>query len=152
MWIRYTTVASFIALCVAFGASLLVGWSLAGQVPGLRGAEHMTSLARGLALAVIAWPIWFIHWRWARRDWLWESSTAQYYLAFFTICGLIACAVIGAQFIARFLEVLLGTQPLNDDTSGFLLGALWSTLFSLWLWVYHGRIWLSHRRRLETRD
>ncbi len=147
MWIRYITVASFIALCVAFGASLLVGWSLAGQVPGLYGSQHMTALARGLALAVIAWPIWFIHWRWTRRDWQWESTTAQSYLAFFTICGLIACTFIGAQFAARLLDVLLGTQPIRSDTAGFLLGALWSTLFSLWLWVYHGRIWLAHRRR-----
>ncbi len=147
MWIRYITVASFIALCIAFGASLLVGWSLAGQVPGLQGPQHMTALARGLALAVIAWPIWFIHWRWTRRDWLWESNAAQSYLAFFTICGLIACTFIGAQFAARLLDVLLGTQPMRSDTAGFLLGALWSTLFSLWLWVYHGRIWLAHRRR-----
>jgi len=148
MWIRYTIIVSFIALCVAFGASLLVGWSLAGQVPGVQGPAQMSALARGAALAIIAWPIWFIHWRWARRDWLWESATAQYYLAFFTICGLIACAVIGAQFISRFLEVLLGAQSLDNDTLSFLLGALWSTLFSLWLWVYHGRIWLAHRRRL----
>jgi hypothetical protein len=60
---------------------------------------------------------------------------------------LVIDAVIGAQFVTRFLEVLLGTQLLSDNTLGFLLGALWSTLFSLWLWVYHGRIWLAHRRR-----
>lgn len=152
MWIRYTTIVSFIALCVAFGASLLVGWSLAGQVPGVQGPAQMSTLARGAALAIIAWPIWFIHWRWARRDWLWESMTAQYYLAFFTISGLIASVVIGVQFLARLLEVLLGAQLVNTDNVSFLLGALWSTLFSLWLWVYHGRIWLAHRRRVAIRE
>jgi hypothetical protein len=147
MFVRYTTIVSFIALVVAYGASLFVGWSLAGQVPGVRDVEQLSILARSAAVAIVAWPIWFIHWRWAKRDWLWESASAQYYLAFFTICGLIASVWIGMQFLTRTFEVLLNAKPLNNDAISFLLGALWSTVFSLWLWVYHGSIWLQHRRR-----
>lgn len=146
MWIRYTSVVSIISLAVAYAATLFVGWSLARQVPGVRDADQLSLLAYCAAIAFIAWPIWFLHWRWAQRDWLWESDRAQYYLAFFTIIGLIATAVIGVQFIARFFEVMLGARSLDNDTTGFLLGALWSTVFSVGLWVYHGSTWIQHRR------
>jgi CDP-diglyceride synthetase len=146
MWIRYTSTVSIISLAVAYAATLLVGWSLARQVPGVRDTEQLSLLAYGAAVAIIAWPVWFLHWRWAKRDWLWESDRAQYHLMIFTVIGLIASAIIGAQFIARFFEVLLGARTLNNDTTGFLLGALWSTVFSVWLWVYHGSTWVQHRR------
>jgi hypothetical protein len=147
MWVRYTIIVSFTSLVVAYGASLFVGWALAGQAPDGDAASQMGILARSAAFAVVAWPIWFIHWRWAKRDWQWESSAAQIYLAFFTICGLIASVWIGMQFLTRTFEVLLGARSLDNETMGYLLGALWSTVFSLWLWLYHGRIWLAHRRR-----
>jgi hypothetical protein len=150
MFTRYSITVSFIALAVAYGSSLLVGWSLAQQVPGVRGEDQMLVLARSAAIAVIAWPLWFVHWRWAKRDWLWESSAAQYYLAFFTISGLIASVWIGAQFLTRIFEVLFGARTLDNETMGYLLGSLWSTLFSLWLWIYHGAIWLQHRRRVAA--
>jgi hypothetical protein len=150
MFTRYSITVSFIALAVAYGSSLLVGWSLAQQVPGVRGEDQMQVLARSAAIAVIAWPLWFVHWRWARRDWKWDSPGAQAYLAFFTICGLIASVWIGVQFLAAVFEVMLGSSDLSNNMVGFLAGALWSTLFSLWLWVYHGRIWLQHRRRVTT--
>ncbi len=124
MWIRYTYIVSIVSLVVAYSATLFIGWSLARQVPGVRDAEQLSILARSAAIAIIAWPIWFLHWHWARRDWLWESDSAQYLLAFFTVCGLIASAIIGSQFIARFLEVLLGARQLDNDTTGFLFGAL----------------------------
>lgn len=148
MWVRYTTFVSFIAMAVAYGSTLFVGWSLARSVPGVNTAEQMSVLARSAAIAIIAWPIWFIHWRWTRQAWLWESTAAQYYLAFFTITGLIASVWIGMQFLTRLFEVLLGARSLDDDSIGYLLGALWSTLFSLWLWMYHGAMWLQHRRRV----
>jgi hypothetical protein len=148
MFTRYSITVSFIALAVAYGSSLLVGWSLAQQVPGVRSEDQMLVLARSAAIAVIAWPLWFVHWRWAKRDWLWESSAAQYYLAFFTISGLVASVWIGAQFLTRMFEVLFGARMLDNETMGYLLGSLWSTLFSLWLWIYHGAIWLQHRRRV----
>jgi hypothetical protein len=150
MFTRYSITVSFMALVVAYGSSLLVGWSLAQQVPGVRGDDQMLVLARSAAIAVIAWPLWFVHWRWAKRDWLWESSAAQYYLAFFTISGLIASVWIGAQFLTRMFEVLFGARTLDNETMGYLLGSLWSTLFSLWLWIYHGAIWLQHRRRVAA--
>jgi len=45
------------------------------------------------------------------------------------------------------LEILFGSRPPDDDSISYLFGALWSTLVSLGLWVYHGAIWLRHRWR-----
>lgn len=147
MWVRYTIVVSFLALLVAYVATLFVGWSLAGQAPTLGAPDQISVLARNAALAVVAWPIWALHWYWTKRDWQWESITAQIYLAFFTIFGLAATVWIGLQFVTRTFEVLLGTRTADGDTAGVLLGALWSTVFSLALWIYHGRLWLAHRRK-----
>lgn len=147
MWARYTVTVSFLALTIAYGATLFAGWSIARAVPGVASAEQTSFLARSLAIAIIAWPIWAIHWRWARRDWSWDGTTSQLYLAFFTIMGLVASAWIGMQFISRLLEVLFGSKPTDGDSISYLIGALWSTLVSLLVWVYHGGIWIQHRRR-----
>jgi hypothetical protein len=147
MWIRYTTAVSYVSLLIGYGAGLLLGWALAQGVPGVVPADSPALVARCAALCVIAWPIWFLHWRWARRDWQWDSHIAQYFLACFTLIGLVASCVVGAQFITRLFELLLSVRPLGEDSTGFLFGALWSTAISLWMWIYHGRIWLEHRRR-----
>lgn len=150
MWARYTTTVSFLALAIAYGSTLFAGWSIARAVPGVNTTEQTSVLARSLAIAFIAWPIWFIHWRWAKRDWNWDSTVAQLYLAFFTIMGLIASTWVSMQFLSRLLEVLLGSRPLDNDSIGYLIGALWSTLFSLGVWLYHGGIWVQHRRRVTN--
>jgi hypothetical protein len=147
LWVRYTTIVSFIALLAAYSSSLVIGWSLARAVPGVAQTEQLALLARSLAIAIIAWPIWILHWRLAQRDWLWESSAAQKFLAFFTVVGLLASVFIGFQFVSGFIEFVLGTLEATLDAVSYLLGAAWSTLVSLWLWVYHGRIWIHHRRR-----
>jgi hypothetical protein len=147
MWVRYTVTVSFLALTIAYGATLFAGWSMARAVPGVATTEQTSVLARSLAFAIIGWPIWAIHWRWARRDWSWDGTAPQLYLAFFTIMGLVASAWIGMQFISRLLEILFGSRPPDDDSISYLFGALWSTLVSLGLWVYHGAIWLRHRWR-----
>lgn len=148
MWVRYTSLVSFVALAIAYGATLIVGWSLARSVPGVPTQEQTTLLVHSLAVTLIVWPIWFVHWRWAKRDWNWDTTGPQMYLAVFTIVGLIASAVVGVQFVIRLLEVMVGVKRLDNDSVTFLIGALWSTLFSLLVWVYHGAIWLRHRRRM----
>lgn len=147
MWARYTITVAFLALAIAYGATLFAGWSIARAVPSVADKDQMSLLARSLAIAIVAWPIWAIHWRWARRDWRWDGTISQLYLAFFTIMGLIASAWIGMQFISRLLEVLLGSRAVDSDSISYLIGALWSTLVSLLVWVYHGGIWIQHRRR-----
>jgi hypothetical protein len=151
MWTRYTIIVAYIALIIAFGSALLFGWSLAGAIPGMSASDNPTILARSAALTLVAWPVWYLHWRWARRDWFWGSQAAQYYLAFFTIIGLIGTVVVGTQLLARLLEVLFGARPPQEDSTGFIFGALWSTIISLWMWIYHGRIWLEHRRRITAK-
>ncbi|MCL5997558.1 MAG: DUF5671 domain-containing protein [Chloroflexi bacterium] len=152
MWTRFTITVAYAALLVAYGSALLIGWSLTQTIPGISASENPGVLARSVALAVVAWPVWFLHWRWARRDWFWESKSAQYFLAFFTAIGLIGTVVIGTQLITRLFEVMLGARPPNEDSTGFLFGALWSTVISLWMWIYHGRTWLEHRRRVGGRS
>jgi hypothetical protein len=148
MWTRYTITVSYIALIIAYAASLLFGWSLAQTVPGIAANDNPGIVARSAALMFVAWPIWFLHWRWARRDWFWESRSAQYFLLIFTAMGLIGTVIIGTQLITRLFELLLNARPPGDDSTGFLFGALWSTAISLWMWIYHGRTWLEHRRRV----
>ena len=147
MWIRYLTIVSFLSMLAAYGSALTLGWALARNIPILRAEVQAEVLAYSIAITVIAAPVWFFHWRWAKRDWPWGSENTQRYLAFFTVVGLIATVIIGVQFCARSVELLVGTRKADNDSVNYLLGALWSSIISLGLWVYHGNIWLKLRRR-----
>ncbi len=149
MWIRYLTIVSFLSMLAAYGPALTLGWALARNIPILRAEVQAEVLAYSIAITVIATPVWFFHWRWAKRDWPWGSENTQRYLAFFTVVGLIATVIIGVQFCARSVELLVGTRKADNDSVNYLLGALWSSIISLGLWVYHGNIWLKLRRRTK---
>lgn len=146
MWIKYTAFVSFMTLLVGYFAALFVGWSLARSVPLVSPERQLNVLAVSAAIAILFLPTWFIHWRWLRRDWQWESQGAQNYLLFFTAMALGASGIIGVQLLARLLNIAMGTVPLVGSEQ-FLFGAAWSVAWSLWMWIYHGRIWLAHRRR-----
>jgi len=146
MWIKYTGFVSFMTLLVGYIAALFVGWSLAEAVPWASPERQQNILAVSAAIAILFLPTWFIHWRWLRRDWSWESPAAQNYLQFFTAMGLGASGIIGVQLIARLLNIAMGTSSFGESQQ-FLFGATWSVAWSLWLWIYHGRTWLAHRRR-----
>jgi hypothetical protein len=149
-WVKYTSNVAFLALIFAFGATLLVGWSWAGQVPfiGSDPASQNAALTAGLTALIIAAPIWLVHWAWASKSWVWESPTAQYYLAFFTVVGLGAAVFVGVQLINRLLNLLTGVPGLTwEGSASFLFGAAWSVAWSLALWAYHGFTWLKYRER-----
>jgi hypothetical protein len=146
MWIKYTGFVSFVTLLVGYIAALFVGWSLAESVPMASPERQQNILAVSAAVALLFLPTWFIHWRWVRRDWSWESPGAQNYLLFFTAMGLGASGIIGVQLIARLLNIAMGASSLGGSQQ-FLFGAIWSMAWSLWMWIYHGRTWLAHRRR-----
>ena len=147
MWVNFTSRVAFVALLVAYGASLAVGWSYAGAVPLLGPEGQRSLLTAAAAVALVAWLVWWLHWRWARNDWLWESAAAQHHLAFFTLVGLGVSVVVGVQLIARVLNVLVGVAGSWADNRAFLFGAGWSVAFSLWVWAFHGLTWLKYRRR-----
>ena len=146
MWIKYTAFVSFVTLFIGYFAALFVGWSLAQAVPLVSPERQQNVLAVSAAIAILFLPTWFIHWRWLRRDWSWESQGAQNYLLFFTAMGLGASGIIGVQLLARLLNIAMGARSLTGSQQ-FLFGAIWSVAWSLWLWIYHGRTWLAHRRR-----
>ena len=147
MWIRYLTIVSFISMLASYGAALALGWSISRSIPGMRSELQAELLAYSIATVIIASPVWFFHWRWAKRDWPWGSENSQRYLAFFTVVGLLATVVIGVQFFARSVELMVGSRKADNDSVNYLLGALWSLIVSLGLWLYHGNIWLKIRRR-----
>jgi hypothetical protein len=150
MWVNFTSRVAFIALLVAYAASLAVGWSYAEAVPFVAPQAQRSVLTAAAAVALVAWPVWLLHWRWARNDWLWDSAAAQHYLAFFTVVGLGASVVVGVQLIARVLNVLIGSAGSWADNRAFLFGAGWSVVFSLWVWAFHGLTWLRYRRHKTT--
>jgi hypothetical protein len=150
LWVKYSSVVSVIGLIIAYGATLGVGWSFAEAMPMLSPAQQRNVLATSAALALVFWPIWFIHWRWAQRDWLWESRQAQQYLFLFTLIGGGATVIIGVQVIAQLFRIGLGTGATFATSQRFLFGGIWSVAWSLWMWIYHSRIWLEHRRRVGS--
>jgi len=145
MWLRYASVVSFVSLLLAYGATLALGWSYAEAIPQLRPDQQQLGLIYAVAVAVIAWPVWLIHWYLVQRDWLWESRYAQNYLIFFTLIGLVASVVIGVQLLGDAMQVAVGRTSWERERA-FLLGACWSVGWSLAVWVYHGQAWLQHRR------
>jgi hypothetical protein len=151
-WIKYTSNVAFLALLFAYGATLLVGWSWAREVPFSSPESQDAIFTGSLAVLIIAAPIWLIHWIWAIKSWVWESDTAQYYLAFFTIASLGAAVVIGLQLIMRLLQLAMGQGGYTwDNSSHFLFGAAWSVVWSLAMWAYHGFTWLKYRQRRSAR-
>ena len=147
MWVNFTSRVAFVALLVAYAASLAVGWSYAGAVPfvgpagqALAADRRRRPSPRRLAGVAAALAL-------GRNDWPWESAAAQRYLAFFTVLGLGASVVVGVRLLARVLDVLLGAAGSWADNRAFLFGAGWSVAFSLWVWAYHGLTWLKYRRR-----
>src|SRR5262249_8177504 len=98
-WVKYTSNVAFFALIFAYAATLLGGWSWANEVPFVAPEGQASVFTGALAVLIIAAPIWLIHWIWASKSWVWESDTAQYYLAFFTLISLAAAVIIGFQLI-----------------------------------------------------
>ncbi len=148
MWVKYSSNVAFVALLFAYAATLLVGWSWAGEVPFVTRADQQTALTTSLAVLIIAAPVWLVHWLWASKTWVWESETAQYYLAFFTVVGLGAAVVVGVQLVQRLLSLLVGAPGLTwGQSAAFLFGAAWSVAWSLAVWAYHGLTWLRYRER-----
>ena len=115
MWIKYTAFVSFVSLLVGYFAALFVGWSLAQVVPAVSPERQQNVLAVSAAIAILFLPTWFMHWRWLRRDWSWESQGAQNYLLFFTALGLGASGIIGVQLLARLLNIAMGTRSLIES-------------------------------------
>ncbi len=151
MWVNYASRVAFIALLVAYGASLAFGWAYAEAIPGLSAEAQHSVLTSAAALALIAWPLWLLHWVWTRKDWLWDSEQAQYYLAFFTVVGLGASVIIGVQLLARVFNIMGGTAGSWADNHAFLFGATWSVVISLAVWVFHGLTWMKYRKfKAET--
>jgi hypothetical protein len=148
MWVRYASFVSFVALLLAFSATLMAGWSYAEAIPRFSTEQQRPILIYSIAIALIAWPVWAVHWRMVLQDWLWESKNAQNYLIFFTAAGLGASVIIGIQLLARVLGIL--TDPGHNGTwesnRAFLIGASWSVAWSLGLWTYHHRTWINLRR------
>jgi hypothetical protein len=148
MWVKYSSNVAFVALIYAYAATLLVGWSWAGEVPFVAKEGQASVFTAALSVLLVAWPIWLVHWLWAVRSWVWESEAAQYYLAFFTLVGLGAAVVVGVQLIQRLLGLALGTAgPTWNQSASFLFGATWSVVWSLAVWAYHGLTWLTYRER-----
>jgi hypothetical protein len=147
-WVKYTSNVAFFALLFAYGATLLVGWSWAQAVPFVDPQSQAALLNASLTVLIIAAPIWLLHWIWASKSWVWESKTAQYYLAFFTIISLGAAVVIALQLIFRLLNIFTGQGEYTfENSSQFLFGAAWSVAWSLAVWAYHGFTWLKYRER-----
>jgi hypothetical protein len=146
MFNKYASFVSFLTLLIGYFAALFVGWSLARAVPFTSPERQQNILAVSAAITILFLPTWYIHWRWLRQDWSWGAQATQRYLQFFTALGLGASGVVGVQLIARLLNIAMGARPLAGSEQ-FLFGATWSVAWSLWLWIYHGRIWLAHRRQ-----
>jgi uncharacterized protein with PQ loop repeat len=144
MWLRYASVVSFVSLLLAFGATLLLGWSYTQTMPVLNPEQQKLLLMYSVAVAVIAWPIWIIHWYLVRQDWVWESRFAQNYLIFFTVIGMVASVVVGVQLLVVLMKVAGGESM--ESHQNFIIGAGWAVAWSLAVWLYHGVSWVRHRR------
>jgi uncharacterized protein with PQ loop repeat len=146
MWLRYASVVSFVSLLLAYGATLGFGWSYARVIPGLNDEAQQMLQIYCMAVAIIAWPVWAVHWYLVRQEWNWSSRTTQNYLIFYTVVGLVASVVIGVQLLVKLMD----TREPWEKHQAFVIGAAWSVAWSLAVWLFHGIAWINHRRGRES--
>ena len=152
MWIKFIALVSFVSLLISYFSILFVGWSWAEFVPWIGASGQRDVLIVSASLAIIFFPLWLLHWRVARRHWTWESKVAQNYLLFFTAMGLGASVVVGVQLLVRLMRLGAGTGGSFAENQDFLFGAAWSVIWSLWIWMHHGWVWLDSRRQTAATD
>ncbi len=103
-------------------------------------------LASTLAAVLVTLPVWWFHWRAARRRSFAQRAFLGHrlYLYAVMVIALIAAVVSGAQAASRLLEWLLGAVDWSqaNAAANFWKGALASgidSLVALGLWTYHRR-------------
>jgi hypothetical protein len=164
MLTRLLNFTAFVSLLLAFIGAILFCWSapralfrtqepvdrLLNIIPLNVGDVLLFSIPTVLVFGIA----WIFAWRMLLRD---SSSGAwpvpQFYLAFFTVIGIVLTLVLAWRVIYIFLQLLNPNGTPAGDTMIALISGLLAFLPSVMLWLYHGFLWRSYRRfyrRLEA--
>jgi hypothetical protein len=111
------------------------------------GAEALGAIASGLGYAAVAFPLWWLHWGWLRRQFDSDRSDQQVWHQFylFTVVCLNVMVMLfaGGVGISSLLGYVLGARAITPEAasrSGLLVSAL---LLSFVLWRHHWRQFTS---------
>ncbi len=135
-------------LCLLFSVLVAVGGAAAPayqDVPAPTSSHAQETLSRGAGFAILALPLWWLHWRWLRSQFSKASGYAltwhRFYL--FTIICLTAIAMLlaGGVGLSGVLELTLsGSLGASEmENTGVYLATL----------VLSGALWLHHWRQFR---
>lgn len=138
----YLHSVSALTLATSYGATLLFVYGFLSYLFGVdTGYTSREAMANGLGFALVATPLWLVHWQWLRRQSPYGGQATGHRFYLFTVVCLNAVAVMvaGSIGVTGLLRLLLGLEWPASRAAVAVGVALAGCGLSTWLWWHHVR-------------
>lgn len=131
----------YFATLIGIGGLLRYALGLASTPAEI--ASLQESIAGGLGFGLIAFPTWWLHWRWLRNQFKEAAGPSvdwhRFYLFTIVCLNALALLITGSIGLGGLLRLALGAGPEAADTLARAGLALTGWALSTGLWVHHWR-------------
>lgn len=138
----YLYSVSALTLATSYAATLIFVDGLLRYLFGVdTGYASREAMANGLGFALVATPLWLVHWRWlGRLSADSEPTTGHRFYLFTVVClNAVAVMVAGSIGVTGLLRLLLGLEWPAANAAVSVGVALMACGLSAWLWWHHVR-------------
>jgi len=136
----YLYSVSALTLATSYGALLIFVQGFLSYLLGVdTGFASREAMANGLGFALVATPLWLVHWRWlCRQSADGEQATGHRFYLFTVIClNALALMIAGSIGVTGLLRLLLGLEWPAANAAVTVGVALTACGISAWLWWHH---------------
>ena len=136
----YLYSVSALTLVTSYGATLIFIHGLLSYLFGVdTGYASREAMANGLGFALVATPLWLVHWHWLGQQAVDAEQTTGHRFYLFTVVCLNALAVMvaGSIDVTGLLRLLLGLEWPAAPAALSVRVALVACGLSAWLWWHH---------------
>ena len=129
-----------LTLATSYGATLVFVHGLLSYLLGVdMDYASRSALANGLGFALVATPLWRIHWHWlGSRSVEEEAATGHRFYLFTVVClNAVAVMVAGSIGVTGLLRLFLGLEWPVAPAAVTASVALIACGLSAWLWWHH---------------